>query len=106
AGALAFFIAGFLGSTAGWRYSFGILVFLAIAVIILSFRLHPVPRQRGVKIDLTGAVLAATATALISFGFNNVNPWGLVLAKPAAPFSIVGLSPAPFMVVGGVFIGQ
>ena len=106
AGALAFFIAGFLGSTLGWRYSFGILIFLAIVLIILSFRLQPVQRQRGVNIDLTGAVLAATSIALVSFGFNNLNSWGLVLAKPAAPISPIGLSPAPFMVVIGVVIGQ
>ncbi|HEY2587811.1 MAG TPA: MFS transporter [Tepidisphaeraceae bacterium] len=106
AGALAFFIAGFLGSTVGWRYSFGMLMFLAIAVIFLSFQLQPVPREKGVRIDLRGAVLAATAIALISFGVNNLNSWGLVLAKSAAPFSPVGLSPAPFMVVIGVVMGE
>src|SRR5262245_53415766 len=106
AGALAFFIAGLLGSTLGWRYSFGILCFLAAAVLILSFRLKPVAPRRGVRIDLVGAALAASAIALISFGFNNLNAWGLVLAKPAAPFSLVGLSPAPFMVVLGIVLGQ
>ena len=37
-------IAGLLGVTLGWRYSFGILCFLAAAVIILSFRLPRIPR--------------------------------------------------------------
>jgi MFS family permease len=106
AGALAFFIAGLLGATLGWRYSFGILVFIAAAVLILSFRFKPVPRERGIRIDLVGAALAAAAIALISFGFNNLNAWGLVLAKPAAPFSLVGLSPAPFMVVLGIVLIQ
>jgi MFS family permease len=106
AGALAFFIAGFLGTTFGWRYSFGMLMFLAAAVLILSFQFRPVPRQRGIRIDMTGAVLAAAAIAMISFGFNNLNTWGLVLAKPKAPFSLLGLSPAPFMVVLGVVLGQ
>src|SRR5262245_3156533 len=99
AGALAFFVAGLLGATLGWRYSFGLLCVLAAVVLVLSFRLKPVPRQRGVRIDLVGAALAATAIALVSFGFNNLNAWGLVLAKPSAPFNLVGLSPAPFMVV-------
>jgi len=106
AGALAFFIAGLLGATLGWRYSFGILCFLAAAVLILSFRLKPVPREPGVRIDVVGAVLAAAAIALISFGFNNLNVWGLVLAKPAAPFGLVGLSPAPFMVILGIVLTQ
>src|SRR5262249_10857575 len=106
AGALAFFIAGLLGATLGWRYSFGILCFLAAVVLILSFRLKPVPRRPGVRIDFVGAVLAAAAIALISFGFNNLNVWGLVMAKPAAPFSLLGLSPAPFMVVLGIVLVQ
>lgn len=106
AGALAFFLAGFLGTTLGWRYSFGLLVFLGTAILILSFRLQPVPRQRGVRIDLIGAVLAAVAIAMISFGFNNLNEWGLVLARPAAPFDLIGLSPAPFMIVLGIVLGQ
>ncbi|MGB7161150.1 MAG: MFS transporter [Tepidisphaeraceae bacterium] len=106
AGALAFFIAGFLGAMVSWRASFGILIFLAAAVIILSFRLKHIPRQRDVKIDFTGAALAAAAIALISFGFNNLNAWGLLLARPAAPFRLLGLSPAPFMIVAGIVIGQ
>ena len=106
AGALAFFIAGLLGATLGWRYSFGILCFLAAAVLILSFRLKPIPRESGLRIDLVGAVLAFVAIALISFGFNNLNVWGLVLAKPAAPFGLVGLSPAPFMVIAGIVLIQ
>jgi MFS family permease len=105
-GVMAFIVAGWLGTALSWRYSFGILVVLSIAVLVLSFRLTPVKRQPGIKIDLTGAVLAAFSVSLISFGFNNLNNWGLVTAKAAAPFSIVGLSPAPFMIVIGVLLGQ
>ena len=106
AGALAFFIAGLLGSTLGWRYSFGILVFLAAVVLILSFKLKPVPRELSVRIDVIGAVIAAAAIALISFGFNSLNRWGLVMAKPSAPFDLIGLSPAPFMVLLGIVLVQ
>ncbi len=105
-GALAFFIAGFLGTMLSWRYSFGILAILSVAVFFLSFRLKPVPRQSGIKIDLVGALLAAMAVVLISFGFNNLNAWGVILAKPAAPFALLGLSPAPFMLVLGIVLGQ
>lgn len=105
-GALAFFIAGFLGTNLSWRYSFGLLVFLSIAVFLLSFRMKSVPRQPGVKIDLVGATLAAIAIVMISFGFNNLNAWGIILAKPAAPISLLGLSPAPFMIIIGIVVGQ
>jgi MFS family permease len=106
AGMLAFLVAGYLGTALSWRYAFGLIVILAAVVLVLSFRLKPVARQPGIQIDAVGAMLAALAIILISFGVNSLNSWGLLLARDAAPFSIIGLSPAPFMVVAGVVIGQ
>lgn len=105
-GALAFFIAGYLGTAFSWRYSFGLLFFLSLAVFALSFRLQPVPKQAGVKIDFIGALLSALAVILISLGFNNLTNWGIVLARPDAPISILGLSPAPVMIVIGLMLFQ
>jgi MFS family permease len=65
-----------------------------------------IPRQRGISIDFVGVVLSALAIALILFGFNNLNNWGIILAKPAAPISFLGLSPVPFMLLLGVVLGQ
>uniref|UniRef100_UPI0035B36E7B MFS transporter n=1 Tax=Promineifilum sp. TaxID=2664178 RepID=UPI0035B36E7B len=104
--ALAFFVAGFLGTYLSWRYSFGLLSFVSIIVFLLSFRLKPVPRQSGVKIDAVGVALSAIAVILISFGFNNLNSWGIVLASSGAPFNIVGLSPALLFVVFGLLLFQ
>jgi len=59
-----------------------------------------------VKIDIVGVLLAATAIILISFGFNNLNRWGLGLAAPNAPFDLLGLSPAPIFIVVGIVLGQ
>jgi MFS family permease len=105
-GALAFFVAGFLGTFLSWRYSFGLLTFVSIIVFLLSFRLKSVPRQSGIKIDAIGVVLSAIAVILISFGFNNLNNWGIVLASDAAPFNLVGLSPAMLFVVFGLLLFQ
>ncbi len=93
AGVLAFMIAGFLEAFVSWRYTFGLLVFVAAVVLLLSFRLKPVERQTAIRIDWNGAGLAAAAIILISFGFNNLNSWGLLLARPGAPFNVLGLSP-------------
>ena len=106
AGVLAFLIAGFLGTAFSWRYSFGLILLVSLAVLVLSFRLKSVPRQKGIKIDYVGALLIALAMILISLGFNNLNSWGVVMAKDAAPFSLLGLSPAPFMVVIGILFAQ
>ena len=105
-GALAFFVAGILGTYLSWRYSFGVLAFVSIFVFLLSFRLKPVPRQSGVKIDAVGVALSAIAVILISFGFNNLNTWGIVLASNNAPFNVLGLSPALLFLVFGLLLFQ
>lgn len=106
AGVLAFLIGGVLGTYIGWRPVFGILIAVSGLVLVLSFRLRPDEGRADVRIDGVGVVLAAVAIILISFGFNNLNGWGLLLARPAAPFTLVGVSPAPVMIVLGVVFGQ
>lgn len=106
AGVAAFLIGGILGTYIGWRPAFGILIALAAIVFFLSFRLKPDRGRPEVQIDLVGVVLAAAAIILISFGFNNLNRWGLGLATPGAPFNLLGLSPAPIMIAVGVVLGQ
>ena len=49
----------------------------------------PIPSQPGIKVDLFGVVLSAAAIALILFGFNNLETWGLLVAEGAAPFSLL-----------------
>jgi MFS family permease len=106
AGVLAFLVAGSLGTWIGWRYAFGLLVVLAGCVLMLSKQLKPVAGQPNLRIDGVGMVLAALAIILISLGFNNINRWGLLLAGPAAPVGLFGLSPAPVMIVFGTVLGQ
>lgn len=103
---LGFLLAGAIATLLSWRYSFGLIAILAIVVFILSFRLTPVPRKTGISIDFVGVVLSAAAIGLILFGFNNLNNWGLLIAKEAAPFSILGVSPAPIFIVLGIVLGQ
>lgn len=103
---LAFPLIGVLIALASWRFALGLLVLIAAIVFMLSFRLDPVPRQRGTVIDWVGALLAAAAIILISLGVNNLNEWGILLASTRAPFSILGLSPAPAMVLIGLVFGK
>ena len=106
AGVLAFLIAGSLGATVGWRYAFGLLVLLALATLALSPSLASVPARRDTAIDVPGALLVAGAVGSISVGFDKLNHWGIGLARPAAPFDVFSLSPAPFLVLLGVVLGQ
>lgn len=106
AGVLAFVIGGVLGTFIGWRPAFGILIAVSAIVFLLSFRLKQTEGRPNVEIDMVGVVLAACAIILISFGFNNLNGWGLVVATPNAPFNVLGLSPAPIFIVVGIVLGQ
>ena len=106
AGVLAFLVVGVIGTVAGWRPSFWLIAVIAVVVFLLSFRFKPVEREKGVRIDWVGALLAALSITLISLGFNNIQAWGLLLAKPDAPASVFGMSLSPIMIIVGVVLGQ
>ncbi|EMQ2083011.1 TPA: MFS transporter [Yersinia enterocolitica] len=106
AGVAAFLIGGVLGTYIGWRPAFGILIVLSVIIFVLSFRLKSDQGRPEVGIDVFGVILAASAIILLSFGFNNLNSWGFGLVRDGAPFDLLGFSPAPFMIVLGIVLGQ
>jgi MFS family permease len=106
AGVMAFLIVGFLGTVIGWRWPFGMLAILAALNLFMSFRLTNVKAQRDVRIDWIGAMLAATAIVLISLGVDNLRSWGMLLARTDAPVDILGLSPAPLLIIIGIIAAQ
>jgi predicted MFS family arabinose efflux permease len=106
AGVAAFMVGGLLGTFVGWRPVFAVLIVVCGIVFYLSLRLKPEAARPEVKIDLVGVVLAASAIIMTVFGFNNLNRWGLGVAGPNAPFDIMGMSPAPIMIVVGIILLQ
>jgi MFS family permease len=103
---LAFLIAGAVSTWIGWRYTFGFLALLAAFIFKLGDKLNPVEGSSNVSIDRVGVILAAAGVFLISMGANNIAQWGLLLAGTAAPFAIFAMSPAPIMIVCGIFLLQ
>ena len=79
---------------------------IAVAVFVLSFRLRSNRGNAAIKIDVVAAVLIGAAVVLLTLGVNNLNGWGLLRAGPGAPFDLVGLSPAPALIVLGVVLAQ
>lgn len=104
AGVLAFLIIGTLERFVSWRAAFALLILHAAAILILSFKLKPAVSRPEVKIDVFGVLLAAVGIILVIFGFNNIRNWGLFLARPGAPFDVLGISPAPLMIAAGVVV--
>jgi MFS family permease len=103
AGVLAFVIVGFVAAI-NWRLAFGLLIVHSAAILLLSFRLKPSEAKPDVKIDAGGVLLSAVGIIMLAFGVNNLRGWGVPLATPAAPFNVVGVSPAPLMVVLGIAV--
>jgi MFS family permease len=104
---LAFLIAGALTTFVGWRAMYGLLVAFAAGIWMLSGRLAIQQTEFAwVSIDLVGVMLAALAILLISIGANNLIHWGGLAATKDAPFSLMDISPAPMMILGGIFLGQ
>jgi MFS family permease len=103
---LAFVLAGMLATWITWRVTFGLLVLLAALIFKLSDWLRPIDGKQEVGVDVVGVVLVAAGTFFVSIGCNNLTDWGGLLAKPAAPFAVLDMSPAPFMIVGGIFLLQ
>jgi MFS family permease len=105
AGVLAFVIVGFVAMI-NWRLAFALLIVHAAVILWLSQRLKPSAPKPEVKIDFVGVVLSALALMLVIFGFNNLRNWGVLLARPAAPFDLLGISPAPAMILFGATLGM
>lgn len=103
AGVLAFIIVGWV-ATINWRFAFGLLILHATAILILSFKLKPTSPRPEVKIDVMGVILSAIGVICIAFGFNNIRNWGVLLARPEAPFDVLGISPALVLIVVGIMI--
>jgi MFS family permease len=102
----AFLIAGALATWIGWRFTFGVLVALSAIIYFLSRRLKPSKGRSEAGFDVFGMILSALAVLLISTGANNLTHWGPLLANPRAPIRIFDMSPAPIMVVLGIFLIQ
>jgi MFS family permease len=101
AGVLAFVIVGFIAAI-NWRLAFALLIVHAVAILVLSFKLKPSDAKPEVQIDGVGVVLAALGIGFFTFGVNNLRSWGLLLSSESAPFDLLGVSPAPLMMVVGV----
>ena len=80
------------------------LTVLAAAIVLLSFKLKPSSGAAGLKIDFVGVFLSAAAVVTGTLGLNSLSTWGAVRARPAAPFDLLGLSPAPLLILAGLVL--
>ncbi|HYO88562.1 MAG TPA: MFS transporter, partial [Candidatus Limnocylindrales bacterium] len=103
---ISLLIAGTFATTIGWRWSFALVAAIGAVNFLLSWKLKPIPAQKDLVIDGRGALLSSVAVLLISFAFTGLNAWGIFWATPNAPFSILGLSPVPFLFLFAILFVQ
>jgi MFS family permease len=100
----AFLVAGALTTWLSWRLAFGLLVPWSLVIYLLAGRLRPTAVRSRARIDKVGLMLVILAIFLIGVGCNNLTDWGALLARPRAPFSLLHLSPAPLVIICGMFL--
>ena len=107
AGVLAFVIGGVLGTFIGWRPAFGILIAVSAIVFLLSFRLKPRRGPSGGADRPRRRRSGGVGDHPHQLRLQQSEPLGPRRWRRAnAPFDLLGLSPAPIMIVVGIVLGQ
>ncbi len=88
----------------GFRFTFGALVAYFGALVAASLALPASQPRASKKFDLVGAALASMGLFAVMFGLSRISAWGVADPLPTAPFTIFGLSPAPFIVIAGMVL--
>ena len=101
--ALGPLIGGWVTTFYTWR-----LVFAGETVVVLALmlflRLIPKTTGRQSKLDLVGAFLSAAGLGLAVFGILRSSQWGWIAPSPAAPFTLLGLSPVFWLIIAGLVL--
>jgi MFS family permease len=103
----AFLVAGAIATWSDWRLTYVLLLILAAVAFKLGERLsdrHARIDLHALAIDKVGFALILVALTLIGLGCENLIDWGVLVAKPHAPFSVLMLSPALLVIVLGVVL--
>ena len=97
-------IGGWVTAYFSWRYVF-IGETVVVLFVMLFLKLIPATVGRKTKLDTIGAALSAAGLGAIVFGVLQSSQWGWITPKPAAPFTLLGLSPTFWLIIlGGVLL--
>ena len=106
AGVLALLLAGWFATTIGWRYSFGLMVAAGCGQPAAELPAQDDPGAARAEDRLDRRHHRRGSIILLSFGFSGLSSWGVWFATEQAPFDIMGLSPAPLLILLGLIGGQ
>src|SRR5438874_2010212 len=96
-------IGGFCTTYLSWRWVFAGEVVIVLVILLLVRRIADAPVETRPRLDLVGAVLSALGLGLLVFGVLRSGEWGWIQPKADGP-SWAGLSPAMWLILGGLFV--
>jgi MFS family permease len=96
-------IGGWVTATFTWRLVFAGET-VVVLIIMVFLRLIPATAGRKGRMDTLGALLSASGLGAIVLGVLQSSQWGWVIPKPDAPFALLGLSPALWLISLGGFV--
>jgi MFS family permease len=96
-------IGGFCTTYFSWRWVFAGEVIVVLVILLLTRRIADAPSETRPKLDVVGAVLSASALAMIVFGVLRSSEWGWIQPKADGP-EWAGLSPTFWLILAGFFV--
>lgn len=98
-------ILGLVMDAAGFRVTFGLIGAYFGLVLLASFGIPKTEQSTsGLKFDFIGSVFALVGLFLLLLGISRISVWGLIEPMPEAPFTVMGISPAPVLIVLGLIV--
>lgn len=97
-------LCGYLLDHVGWRIAFASLGLLALLILLCSTIIPASKNNRAaITFDTPGFLLGTLGLFLTIFGILRIPIWGLVMPFDPA-VSVLGLSPAPFVILCGLMV--
>ena len=97
-------VGGWVTTNLSWRYVFVAEVVIALGILAMQGQVDEQPLEgKRPNLDVIGAILSALGMILIVFGFLMASGWGW-LHPVDPPFTVMGLSPVPFVVMSGLLV--
>ena len=91
--------------TLGFRITFAVLAVYFLLVFAASFALPRIEQPLGgLRFDFVGTGFAALGLFMFLVGISRFSVWGIIDPLPAAPFTVLGVSPALVLAIAGLIV--
>lgn len=93
--------AGYIMDHFGYQVAYAFLAVWFLTIFLSACLWIPAVPANPIRIDIQGTLIVCLSLLMFILGCSKISVWGLVHPLDP-PFTIVGISPAPFLIVAGV----